>query len=89
LELCLAPAKVSADTERMAFDASLFAPRTQEDIDQSARHHRARLGAESDRRFFMLVARSNESVTASLKSSAAKVAESRALLDTIDSLLRR
>jgi len=78
----------------MAFDASAFASSTQEEvtIDLGARHgnaRRARLDTERHLQFFRQVARSKEAVTISLKSSVAKLAESRALLARINDLLRR
>lgn len=81
----------------MATDPSAFASITQEEvtIDAGARHRgalRAKLAAdaaERDLQFFLHVAHSHDTVAASLKSSAAKLAESRVLLARIDDLLGR
>jgi hypothetical protein len=85
----------------MASDHSVPAPSDQEElpIGRAALHRRAfdnaryvlaaQAAAERDMRFFLHVAHSNEAVTASLKSSLAKIAESKALLAKVNNLLRR
>jgi len=72
----------------MAIDASVFAST----IGHRARHRGispAKLVTERDLQFFLQVAHSNELVTARLRSSATKLAESRVLIAKINDLLRR
>jgi len=78
----------------MAAHASDFASSTQEDMALGHGIHprpalRARFAAQRDLQFFQQVAHSGERVTASLRSSITKVAESRVLIAKIDDLLRR
>ena len=78
----------------MALNASVSASSTEEEmaIDHDV-HGRATFqaqpAAERDRRFFQKVAHSHESVTLSLRTSVAQVAESKVLIDKINDLLRR
>lgn len=51
--------------------------------------HSERGAADRDRQFFLKVAHSNEAVTVSLRTSVTLVAESRALIAKINTLLRR
>jgi hypothetical protein len=71
----------------MAIDASVFAST----LGHRARHRGtspARLVTARDLQFFLQVAHFNEWVTARVRSSATKVAESRVLIAKINDLLR-
>jgi len=72
----------------MGIDASVFAST----LGHGARRRGtspAKLVTERDLQFFLQVAHSNELVTARVRSSATKVAESRVLIAKINDLLRR